>query len=365
MSLILGADAAWSRWLAGAALAHTSGTGSDRTVNDGTLTGSVTAVHPYLRMRATERLSAWATLGWGTGDLEMDTDSGATWKTPASMRMAAGGMRGVLLRGTGGLELAGRLDARATRMTSETTNEGRLISAVGDASRLRVLLEGSRPFALGAHRTLTPTVKVGLRRDGGDAETGAGVEVGGSLRFMDARLGLTVNTSGHRLAAHADGDYGEWGTRASVRLDPGTSGRGLSLTLAPSWGAESSGDAERLWSMADPRSLHGNRYGPDVGMRLTGNVAYGLDAFGGRGAMAPYAAASTTGFGRDWRAGVRWTLGAAARFGFEATRSESTARPTSNGLLLRFTWRPDQGPALPLGATGVDPVARVSDHNRP
>ena len=349
MSLILGADAAWSRWLAGAALAHTSGSGSDRTASGGTLTGSVTAVHPYLRMRATDQLSAWATLGWGTGDLELETDSGAAWKTPASMRMAAGGLRGVLLRRGSGLELAGRLDARATRMTSETTN--------GDASRLRMLLEGSRPFALSARRTLTPTVEVGLRRDGGDAETGAGVEVGGSLRFMDPRLGLTVNTSGHRLAAHADGDYGEWGTRASVRLDPGTSGRGLSLTLAPAWGAESSGDAERLWSMADPRGLHGHRFGPDVGMRLTGSVAYGLDAFGGRGAMAPYAAASTTVFGRDWRAGVRWTLGAATRFGFEATRSESTVRTTSNGLRLRFMWRPGQGPALPLSATGADPGA--------
>ncbi|MCY4531634.1 MAG: hypothetical protein OXC84_04800, partial [Gammaproteobacteria bacterium] len=97
------------------------------------------------------------------------------------------------------------------------------------------------------------------------------------------------------------------------------------------------GGAERLWSMADARGLAG--HAPQTGLRLAGDVAYGFDAFDGRGAMAPYAGMASSGFGRAWRAGVRWTLGPAMEFGFEATRAESAA-PAAHGLLLRFSWRP-------------------------
>ena len=338
-TLMIGADAAWSRFLGGLSMARTTGTGSYNGTGGGALTGTLTAVHPYLRVRATERLSAWATLGWGSGELKKETDSDTRWTTPMTMRMTAGGLRGVFLRGSG-LELAGRLDARSTRVTSEAAkNDGNLVAAVGDATRLRLLLEGSRPFVLNVHQTLTPTVKVGLRRDGGDAETGAGVETGGSVRYVDSRLGLVVDVSGRQLSAHDDEDYSEWGVDASVRLDPAVDGRGLSLTLAPAWGAESTGSAGRLWSMADQHGMR--RHGPDSAMRLIGDVAYGLDAFSGRGGVEPYVGVAMTDFGRDWRTGVRWTLGAATEFGFEATRSESTVRPASNALSLRFAWRPN------------------------
>ena len=41
--------------------------------------------------------------------------------------------------------------------------------------------------------SLTPSVEVGLRRDGGDAETGAGIDVGGGLAFTDAVTGLSLH----------------------------------------------------------------------------------------------------------------------------------------------------------------------------
>ncbi|MCY4502721.1 MAG: hypothetical protein OXE57_14285, partial [Alphaproteobacteria bacterium] len=238
--------------------------------------------------------------------------------------------------------------------TSESASgaTGELSSATGDASRLRLLVEGSRAFALGARRTLTPSVEIGLRHDGGDAETGMGLELGGALRYVDAGLGLAVELAGRRLAAHADGGYEEWGASASVTVDPGASGRGLSLRLAPEWGAEATGGAERLWSMADARGLAG--HAPHAGLRLAGDVAYGLDAFGGRGSMAPYVGMARSAFGRDWRAGVRWTLGPAMEFGFEATRAQSPAAGPSHGLLLRFSWRPGAGllDGLRRGAPG-------------
>ena len=49
-------------------------------------------------------------------------------------------------------------------------------------TRLRTTLEGSRGFTLGERLSLTPSVEVGLRQDGGDAENGTGMDIGGGSR---------------------------------------------------------------------------------------------------------------------------------------------------------------------------------------
>ena len=41
--------------------------------------------------------------------------------------------------------------------------------------------------------SLRPSVEVGLRHDGGDAETGAGMDVGGGLVMADASTGLAID----------------------------------------------------------------------------------------------------------------------------------------------------------------------------
>ena len=337
-TFLVGADAAWNRWLAGVSVAHSVGAGAFRGGADGSagkLDSTLTAVHPYLRYRATDRLSAWGVLGYGAGDLTLETD-GSTWRTDTSMRMAAGGMRGVFLRG-GGLELAAKVDARLTHIDSEAaTGETGLLGATsGGASRLRLLLEGARTFALSETRMLTPTLELGVRRDDGDAETGAGVDLGGSLRYADPALGVTVDASGRYLVAHEDDAYREWGASASIRIDPGTAGRGLTLAVAPSWGASATGGAERLWSLGDARGLAGGGYGMDGGMRLDADIGYGMGAFRGRGGMLPFTGLRLAGPDRAWRAGVKWTLGANATFGFEATRRESPLAPPAHGIEFR------------------------------
>ena len=52
-----------------------------------------------------------------------------------------------------------------------------------DQGQALARLEDSRPFGLGAGRMLTSTVEFDIRRGG---ETGAGVELGGSLGYADA-----------------------------------------------------------------------------------------------------------------------------------------------------------------------------------
>ncbi len=43
---------------------------------------------------------------------------------------------------------------------------------------------------------------MGLRRDGGDAETGAGMDVGGGLAFTDAVTGLSLDVQVRTLVVH-------------------------------------------------------------------------------------------------------------------------------------------------------------------
>ena len=258
----LGADAARGRWLGGVALAHSTGEGGFRDHantdhagrSSGTLESTLTGVHPYLRFRASERFTFWGVLGYGTGDLTLEleaagTQSRKTWKTDTGMGMAAAAARGVLLSAAdhGGFELAARGDARLVRMNSEAAPDadgaGPLAAAETETSRLRFVLEGWHRMVLAGGRTLTPTLEVGLRHDGGDAEIGTGIELGGGLGYTDPALGLTVTAKARGLLAHEDADYTEWGVAGSVRIDPGAVGRGLSLTLTTAWGADSGGAA--------------------------------------------------------------------------------------------------------------------------
>ena len=356
-----GADAARGRWLGGVALAHSTGEGGYRDHDDsgdpnhpgrgsGTLESSLTSVHPYARLAVSERLSLWGILGYGTGDLTLAVDAAGnrprqTWKTETEMQMAAAGARGVLLSAadTGGFELAARGDARLVRMNSDAATgdgtAGRLSESESQTSRLRFILEGSHRIELAGGQTLTPTLEVGLRHDGGDAETGTGIELGGGVSYADPATGLSVTAKARGLLAHEDADYTEWGASGSVRIDPGAAGRGLSLSLSPAWGADS-GNAERLWGLADARGLAGNESFEPAG-RLDAEAGWGFGAFGGRGLATPFAGLSLSDAGeRTWRSGVRWTLGPDTAFGVEGSlREAANDNEAEHGVRFKFIAR--------------------------
>ena len=61
---------------------------------------------------------------------------------------------------------------------------------------------------------------LGLRHDGGDAETGTRVEVGGRIRYTDAGSGLTVEANARTLVAHKDSGNRTWRAGARWSLAP-------------------------------------------------------------------------------------------------------------------------------------------------
>ena len=147
-----------------------------------------------------------------------------------------------------------------------------MVATQGDVTRLRVTLEGERVFAAGEGATFTPSAEVGLRHDGGDAETGTGLEVGAGLSYVAGAL--TVEGQVRTLVAHEDSGYEEWGASGAVRITPSASGRGLMLRFAPQWGRTASA-VERLWSAPDATAL-GAGGAFEGGARLALDAGYGV-----------------------------------------------------------------------------------------
>ena len=343
---ILGADAEWNRLLAGVAISVSEGEGTfaQPGVDSGTIESTMTVVSPYARLALTERVSAWGLAGWGTGDMtivQAANDRGQperVTRTDLEMRLAAVGGRGALLEAdeAGGIDLALKADAFYVETESEAvSNEG---STTGVASRVRLALEGGRAFDMGDGATLRPSLELGLRHDGGDAETGTGVEIGGGVSYADPDSRFSVEAKARMLVAHADSDYREWGASASVRLAPGERGRGLSFALSPTLGAAASG-ADRLWGARDAGGLApGGEFAASRG--LNAELGYGLSLFGDRFTGTPNLGFGLSDNARDYRLGWRLTSAVPGDPGFEvsldATRREA-ANDTApeHGIMLR------------------------------
>ena len=178
---------------------------------------------------------------------------------------------------------------------------------------MRAVLDGSRTFALASGATLAPSVEVGLRHDGGDAETGTGLEFGAGLGYADPSRGLDLALRVHGLAVHAEDGYDEWGVSGQFRLAPDGSGRGLTASLTPSYGVDPGG-SERLWALPDASRL--TAAGEAVpSSRLDAELGYGIGLLGGAFTGTPHVGFGLADTARELRMG--WRLNPAGAGGFE------------------------------------------------
>ncbi|MYC82380.1 MAG: hypothetical protein F4X19_09855, partial [Acidobacteria bacterium] len=289
----LGADRRWgSKVVVGVAASHSVGALDYANGGDGEnemeVGARLTGAHPYVKWSPRPGLDLWSLLGYGRGAAELDV-AGEPVEMGIDVRMAALGGRSELTR-LGSVDLALKADAFAVSVGSEAV-EGLKVGN-GDTQRTRLVLEGRTDWSLSSDSILTPSLEVGARMDGGDAETGLGAELAGGASFANRRLGLVVEARGHWLMAHQDRNFKEQGARLSVRLDPGADGKGWGFSLAPLWG-NSSGGAGTLWrseqmsvgsSRADRR--RGVHWQPN---RTQAALSYGMETWGGRGRLGPFA----------------------------------------------------------------------------
>ena len=208
-----------------------------------------------------------------------------------------------------------------------------LVATESDASRVRLIVQGERMYEVADGATLSPTGEVGVRYDGGEAETGGGLELGARIRYSSGPLTIEGQVRG--LVAHEDSGYREWAASGGIRVGPRDGGRGLGLSLAPVWGEAASG-ADRLWSARSARELDPDRAFTSAG-RLEAEAGYGFAVPHARGLVTPYAGLTLAGEGsRTVRTGARWDIAPGAALGLEGTRTGDDGRSVE--LRLQVTW---------------------------
>ena len=281
-----------------------------------------TGLWPWGRLALSERVEVWGAAGYGTGELSVtpkkpgSDEDDATIRTDLDLWMASAGLRGVLVDGgPNGLTLTGKTDALIVQTASDAargSDGGNLAAARTEVTRLRLGLEGARPFGLGSGGVLTPSVEIGMRHDDGDAETGFGVDMGGGIAWTLPKHGLQLDLRGRGLLTHEAKGFRELGVSGSLAWDPTISSeQGPKLTLTRTVGGAASGGADALLARgtlaglaAQPGSGSGDHGGPG-NRRLEARFGYGFPAGGGRFASVPEIGLGLSGTGREYILGWR------------------------------------------------------------
>ena len=368
---MLGADWTRGRWTAGLIVSHSTAEGGYSGAPDagdagsgGKVEATLTGLFPWARHALSERLEAWGAAGYGAGELTVTPKApGTGGDGPAihadlDLRMAAAGLRGTILDGgADGLTLIGKIDAMAVQTASgrgRGTDGGNLEPARATVTRLRLGVEASRPILFDGGFTLTPSLEIGVRHDGGDAETGFGLDLGGGLALSDPKRGLQAELRGRGLLTHESKGFRDLGFSGSLAWEgnPG-SDRGAKLRLTQTVGGSSSGGADALLSRTTLEGLAANDDGAGgddelKSRRLELKFGYGLSAFGDRFTWTPEVGVDLSDTGRDYSLGWRLVRGAGSGgdggsldLSFEARRRESANddTPPVHEVGLRLTAR--------------------------
>ena len=327
-STMFGADYSKGRMITGVSLSHTRGLGSYAGVDSGRMTSAVTGLYPWVGYKASERVTVWTVGGYGAGGLMLNPGAGAPIETGLSMAMAAGGGRGEIIGDGDGFALAVKADALwvGTRTKAVSGPGGKLKASNAAVSRLRTAIEGSQKMTIGRRIALSPSVELGIRQDGGDAETGRGMDLGAGVVFADGVTGLSVDLRIRRLLMHQAEGFAESGFSISVAYDPRPSTPlGFNARVAPGWGTDTMSGAEGLWGRETMGGV-GHDYLMGGGNRLDAEAGYGL-ALGSRLVGTPRVGMRASAYGRDYRVGYAVSAleqGAVRlQLGIDAERRES------------------------------------------
>ena len=349
---MLGADWARDRGTLGLVVSHSRGDGAYREPDGGSgaVESVVTGLYPWGRYAVNERVSVWGVVGYGGGTLKLTPRDGSPLETDLDLAMAAAGARGTLLDGgADGVTLRAKADGMAARTSWETVRGpgGNLAGSEASVTRLRFGVEGTRPLRFDGGSVLTPSAEVGVRQDGGDAETGFGADLGAGLAWSDPERGIEAELRGRVLLSHADAGFRERGVAGSLSFDPDPgSDLGVSASLRQSLGGPAGGGADALLGTGLPSGLEpANDDGRDPPRRLEAKLGFGLPLADGHLVGTPQLRIGLSNHTRDYSLG--WRLGEARRAGLvleaelSGTRSQRLAgkRGAEHETGLGIGWR--------------------------
>ena len=329
-------------------LSHSRGEGGYRSPDgNGEVESTLTALFPYARYALSERVSVWGMGGYGEGTLTVTPEGQAPLRPDMDFLMGALGVRGVLVDGgADGPTLAAKSDAMAVRTSTDGVlgSAGNLEAAQADVTRVRFALEGSRPFGLGGDAVLTPSLELGVRHDGGDAETGFGADIGAGLALSDPARGISAEVRARGLLTHEAQGMREQGLSGTLAFDPSPeTERGLSLEVTQSVGAQGEGGVDAL---LERRTFAGLGAEEDdlFARRLDARIGYGLGVLDDRWTATPEFGLGLSDHDRELRLGWRLTesvsTGLAFELGLEGTRRESSdGIGAEHGIGIGAGWR--------------------------
>ena len=326
---------AGSRWVAGVSVSRGGGDMAYSVLGGRgrQMTTAMMGVYPYVRWASRQGTEIWTIAGMGRGDLE-NQRAGRLERSDLSMRMGVVGVR-QSLTGSGALRFGVRGDIGYINLS---TTDGAEVSdgLRADAMRIRLGFEGSYTAALGSSVALEPFAEAGAVRDGGDGETGDGLEVAGGLRLGGSRV--HIEARGRMMAIHTAEDYSEQGFSVAAAVNAGEGGSGLSMSLAPRWGARTDG-AETLWRDRDLREVVEGPSNARPGS-LDAKIGYGLGVRDGESMLTPFGELNVSGsVSQRTRIGARLatpgSLGQALAMEFAAMRSQLPNEAPKYGLALR------------------------------
>ena len=218
---MLAADHHWaSGWLAGVLVAHSR---ADGAVDPrGAARAHLTGLVPYVSIQKTD-WGAWVALGYGRGRAEVLDLQGDL----ASAFGAAG------VRSAWASNSSMGLTAHADVLVAGADVDEHAVSA--QVYRVRAGLEAD----VRVSPVIRPYAEVNVRQDGGSAETGTGLELGGGVRlaYPAWRLKAEVRTQG--IVIHSADGFAEWGLSGLVQVGEGP--EGLMVSVRPAWGPQHSG----------------------------------------------------------------------------------------------------------------------------
>ena len=292
----------------------------------GKYTHQVTSAHPYMAWLSGD-VKLWGSAGYGRGNLAIE-ENDVISTTDTDLLSLLMGVEKPLSQASG-VSVKSDIVLVHTRI-----NESARIAEQDIASqRLRLLLEVDDEYHLGTGGVFNQVAGIGLRYDGGDGDTGAGVELSMTMHYDNPITGLAMWSQTRTLLGRDD--YKEWGVQGVISLDSGADERGLSFKLSPSYGNTDSRMSE-IWrhGLLDSDDRGGNH---DDGVRMDAYLGYGLSAPDGHGLLLPYAE-MTLGDSRSYRLGLHWKRSTRFDMNIVGERSEGNGT-TRRSYRLGVHWK--------------------------
>ena len=288
--------------------------GGTTATSEGVYEYDLFSVHPYLAWSCDD-LTLWGSLGFGRGKFEISQNN-ITMRVNGhiSYYNLTGGFKERLLKreygeGENILSVKGDLSWGRTDLSGDGVAEESLYGG-----RARLLLEGKHRFELAGGEVLEPILEIGGRYDDGDGSEGLGGELGLGLQY-EGTQGFTVRADLRRLFFS---DYEEWGGRLLLKVNPDTEGRGLGLSIAPSWGSVAS-RSDELWNSSRLSDINQNLSVGGDNASLSGELSYGL-LNGSDSLLTPYLSTQLSSEQSEYRAGSRYHHSELLELDFSAAR---------------------------------------------